>query len=339
MATKSRLHRAKTAVLTSVLIAAGSVASAQDGPKDELREPYINALKGKTVAFVPTSMGFDLTEGWAEYIGKDAAANGYNLVVTDPAFDTNKGTQILSSLIADKPDVMVVHNIDVQSYARLLKKAEKEGIKVIQVNMKSTYSTDAYVGADWFDVGARGAEYLAKSCSPENGKSGKIAIVQGALTAAASVYQIRGVEAVLKDHPDIQIVANQPADWDSSKAQTITSTILQQHPDICGFFGFWDWMDIGIGAAVKEAGKLDDVEIVTSGAGNILDCEKLEEGTFDYVINYDVPGQSRDITNLIKQYLQTDSPAGANKHALYTPLQLMTKGNYADYGCWELSKK
>ena len=102
-------------VAALALTAVGSVAIAQDGPKDELREPFISALKDKTVAFVPTSLGFDLTDGWAQYMKEDADRNGYNLVVKDPAFDTSKGTQIISSLIADKPDVMVVHNIDVQS--------------------------------------------------------------------------------------------------------------------------------------------------------------------------------------------------------------------------------
>lgn len=325
-------------VAALALTAVGSVAIAQDGPKDELREPFISALKDKTVAFVPTSLGFDLTDGWAQYMKEDADHNGYNLVVKDPAFDTSKGTQIISSLIADKPDVMVVHNIDVQSYARLLKKAESEGINVIQVNMKSTYSTDAFVGADWFEVGAAGARHLVNACDPAKGKSGKIAVIQGALTAAASVYQIRGVEAILAENPQIKLVANQPADWDSSKAQTIASTILQQNPDICGFFGFWDWMDIGIGAAVKEAGKLDDVEVVTSGGGNTIDCERLGDGTFDMVINYDVPGQSRDISNLIKMYLQKDvEPGSQNRFALYTPLEIMTKDNINANSCWALA--
>lgn len=338
---KYKLKSLITAVSAAAcLIFTGATGFAQDGPKDELRDPFISSLKDKTVAFVPTSLGFDLTDGWAQYMKEDADRNGYNLVVKDPAFDASKGTQIISSLISDKPDVMVVHNIDVQSYARLLKKAEKEGINVIQVNMKSTYSTDAFVGADWFEVGAAGAKHLVEACDPAKGKSGKIAVVQGALTAAASVYQIRGVEAVLKENPQIKLVANQPADWDSSKAQTIASTILQQNPDICGFFGFWDWMDIGIGAAVKEAGKLDAIEIVTSGGGNTIDCERLTDGTFDMVINYDVPGQSRDISNLIKMYLQNKTePGSETRFALYTPLQMMTKANTNANSCWALAGK
>ena len=47
----------------------------------------------------------------------------------------------------------MVHNPDVQSYARLLKKAEEAGIYVVQVNMRSSYSTDVFVGADYVGMG------------------------------------------------------------------------------------------------------------------------------------------------------------------------------------------
>ena len=72
--------------------------------------------------------------------------------------------------------------------------------------------------------------------------------------AAASAYQLRGVSNILEKNPDIKVVSNQAADWDSTKARAITETTLQQHPDLCGIVGFWDGMDIGTGAAVKEAG-------------------------------------------------------------------------------------
>ena len=34
-----------------------------------------------------------------------------------------------------------------------LKRAEAQGTHVIQVNMSSNYKSDAFVGADWYEVG------------------------------------------------------------------------------------------------------------------------------------------------------------------------------------------
>lgn len=51
----------------------------------------------------------------------------------------------------------------------------------------------------------------------KDGRSNKIAIVQGSLTGGASYFQVQGVMKVLKDHPDITVVSSQAADWDASK--------------------------------------------------------------------------------------------------------------------------
>jgi ribose transport system substrate-binding protein len=49
----------------------------------------------------------------------------------------------------------VIQNPDVQTYAKLIKKAEDEGIYVIQVNMRSAQSSTAFVGLDSVEVGER----------------------------------------------------------------------------------------------------------------------------------------------------------------------------------------
>ena len=73
---------------------------------------------------------------------------------------------------------------------------------------------------------------MVKKCGV--GTSGKVAIVQGVLTAATSVYEIGPILNVLKQHPEIKVVSTQAADWDAIKARALTATVLQQHPDLCG---------------------------------------------------------------------------------------------------------
>ena len=55
----------------------------------------------------------------------------------------------------------------------------------------------------------------------------QVAITQGVLTAAASIYQMQGINNVLSKHPEIQLVSNQAADWDATKAKNIAATV---HP-------------------------------------------------------------------------------------------------------------
>ena len=104
--------------------------------------------------------------------------------IRDPHIGTDAGAQAITSLIAEKPDILVAHNLDVQSYAKLLKRAEDAGIHVIQVSMRSNYNSDAYVGADWIAVGEAETKRSATQCGA--GTSGKIAMLEGQPTAGST---------------------------------------------------------------------------------------------------------------------------------------------------------
>ena len=134
------------------------------GIDDPRRADYFKVFAGKTVAFVPVTMGIDLTEGWASVLKKQADDLGMKFEIRDPHFSADAGAQALTSLISEKPDVIIVHNPDVQSYAKLLKRAEEAGIHVIQVNMRSNYNSDAYVGADWIGIGEAETQAVIDKC-------------------------------------------------------------------------------------------------------------------------------------------------------------------------------
>jgi ABC-type sugar transport system substrate-binding protein len=323
--------------MIAAALAFGAGGALAQGIDDPTREPYYSSFKDKRVAYVPIAMGFDLTEGWAAGLKQALEPLGVKFDIRDPNWSTDAGAQALTSLITEKPDVIVVHNPDVQSYARLLKKAEEAGIYVVQVNMRSSYSTDAFVGADYVGMGEQIAQRLIDKCSPANGGSGKVAITQGVLTAAASVYQMQGINNVLSQHPEIQIVSNQAADWDATKAKNIAATVIQQNPDLCAITGFWDVMDVGTAAAIKESGK--DVYLLTQGGGNQSACDGLANGTYSEVVVYFVPGQARDMATMIKQLLQLKQPAGTTKTTLFTPLTFLTKDNMTPSSCWSLPAK
>jgi ribose transport system substrate-binding protein len=302
------------------------------------RDEYIKTLKGKTVAYLPIALSFDLTRGWLEGIKKELEPLGVNVVVRDPNWDTNAGAQALTTLIADKPDIIIAHNPDVQTYAKLYKRAEKAGIKVIQVNMKSMYMTSAYVGADWVLVGETTAKAAVNACK---GKSNKIAIVQGPTASAPSAYTLHGIQNVLKDQPQINVVSSQAADWDAGKAKGITQTVLRQHPDLCAIIDFWDGQGVGVAAAVKEAGLRGKVFVISSGGGEQKGaCDQVAQGGYDMYLNYDVPAMAKSMANMARWLIQTGDKVPADaKGFLYSRLTPITKETAKLPGtCWELGK-
>jgi ABC-type sugar transport system substrate-binding protein len=307
------------------------------GLEEPFREPYLKALQGKVVAYLPVAMSFDLAQGWLAGIKRELEPLGVKIVVRDPNWSTNAGAQALTNLISEKPDVIIAHNPDVQTYAKLLQKAESSGIDVVQINMRSSYPTTVFVGADWIEIGRKATTAVVDFCK---GKSNKIAIIQGQLPAAASAYTLKGVEDVLAKHSDIKVVSSQAADWDASKAKGITQTVLKQNPDLCGIVGFWDGMDIGTAAAIKEAGLTGKVFLATSGGGEQKGaCDQVKNGSFDLDLSYDVPTQASNMAAMIKWLLVSGLKPGSAKASIYTTLIPITKDNAAAEGtCWTLSK-
>ena len=276
------------------------------GIDDPRRADYFKTFEGKTIAFVPVTMGIDLTEGWASVMKKQADRLGMKFEIRDPQFSADKGAEAITALIAEKPDVLVVHNPDVQSYAKLLKRAEEAGIHVVQINMRSNYNSDAYVGADWIGIGEAEAQAVVDKCGA--GTSGKVAILQGQPTSGSDSGMMKGADNVFSKHPEIKVVANQAGEWDATKAQSVISTVIQQNPDLCGVVGFWDVMDLGAAAAIKESGK--PIVLVTSGGGEQMACDNVEKGVFEKEIAYQVMDQGRDLNDMIVTVL---SPAAARE--------------------------
>jgi ribose transport system substrate-binding protein len=322
------------AIALACLALGPSVARADEGLVDKMRQPTLDAYAGKHIVFVPMSMSFDLPQGWAAVMQKEADRLGYKLDIRDSNWSTDTGTRAITQAITEKPDIIITQNFDVSSYSRLLKKATEAGIKVVQVNMTSSYPTDAFVGADWVGIGEYAAQRMAAKCGTKAGGSGKIAVVQGPVTAAGSVFQMNGITSELKKHDDVKIVSSQAGDWDQSKARAITQTVIQQNPDLCGIIGFWDAMDAGTGAAIKESGK--NIYLITSGGGATPACQGLQNGTFSEVISYDVPNQGRDLNDVIKILLESKAKAGDNKISLYTPNKILTKDSIGPGTCWNL---
>ena len=323
----------------ALTLGASTAALAQGKGLDEpFRAGYQKALAGKTVGYIPVAMGFDLTQGWLDGLKKELEPQGMKVVLRDPNWNTNAGAQAFTALIAEKPAVIVIHNPDVQTYAKLIKKAEDDGIYVVQINMRSAQPSTVFVGADWVEIGERLTEGAVAACK---GKSNKIAIVQGAPTAATSAYTLKGVENGLAKNTQLKVVSNQAADWDAAKAKALTQTVLKQNPDLCAIIGFWDGMDIGTAAAIKEAGLTGKVWLGTSGGGEQKGtCELVKSGAFDMNISYDVPTQAADMAAMIKWLVQGGVKPGAAKQNIYTTLIPVTKDNASKDGtCWKLASK
>ncbi|MGB3834597.1 MAG: sugar ABC transporter substrate-binding protein [Mesorhizobium sp.] len=325
--TGNKLRRLAATIVAGACVALGFGGSAQAG----------SDIAGKKVIFVPISMGISLTEGWARRMKEHAAAYGYSFDIRDAAFNTGAMSELLAKAISEKPDVLVVHNPTVQLLARQIKQAESQGIKVLQLNLQSNQPSNAFVGANWTRIGNDIAEDIVKECGAGSGKSGKVAIIPGQLTAADSVMMNDAAFKVFKEHPEINVVSNQASDWEPEKARQITATVLQQNPDLCAIFGHWDVHTIGAGNAVKDAGLEDKVLVYATGGGDTVTCKAIEDKVLDRVWSYDADGQGRDAATVVDLLLQGAQSSDGSMLTVESPLKIIKAGpDYDPSLCWKM---
>jgi ribose transport system substrate-binding protein len=121
----------------------------------------------------------------------------------------------------------------------------------------------SFISYDGVDAGYLTAKELFKAM----GGKGNIVAIQGILDNVPNQLRYAGLQKALKENPGIKMLATQPADWDSAKANTVTKTFLAKYgSQINGIWGADDGTALGSASALKAAGK-PDVPVVSAAGG------------------------------------------------------------------------
>ena len=298
---------------------------------------YKKALKGKRIVMVPMAMGFDLAQGWAAYLKREIDHFGGVFEVRDPNWSVEAGAQAITEAIASspKPDLLIIMPPDLNSYTKLMKRAQKAGIYILLIDNPANFKANAYVGADWAEGGRLEALEAMKACGENSSK--EIGLVQGNQTNATSLYQYDGIMEVLNKHPDYKVVAKPDSNWDATTSRNVTATMLQQHPNICAIIDFWAGDATGAAAAIRDAGKKGKVALIAnSGGEQKAACDRVKSGDFHAVVMNNVAHESTIMVAIIKYLLQSNQPPGTSHPYIYSMLQTVTKEDLKCDTCWNL---
>ncbi len=147
-----------------------------------------------------------------------------------------------------------------------LESAESQSIPVVNVNDAVIPSVKHYVGNVQRDNGMRVAQWFLKN-RPEGGK---VAVIEGQAGVFAAGQRTKGFSETIAKDGKFTVVASVPGNWDRQVAYDAAATILQQNPDLVGFYANNDGMALGVVEAVKAAGLQD--KVVVFGTDGISDA-------------------------------------------------------------------
>lgn len=204
---------------------------------------------------------------------------GLELTVTAQAANGESDAQgqetVLKAMTNGDYDALVVAPISDSNLTAALEAADEKGIPMTYCNDKDANVDLNAVVADHKDTAEKCAEWIATKIEG----AGQVAVIQGLPTAeAARLRTDCFVDYMTANYPDIEVVAQQNADWDRTKAKDIATTILKQYPDLKAIYANNDTMAMGVLEAVKELDLLGKVLVVgTDGTTEALESIKAGE--------------------------------------------------------------
>ncbi|HKJ61618.1 MAG TPA: sugar ABC transporter substrate-binding protein [Hyphomicrobiales bacterium] len=196
---------------------------------------------------------------------------------------------LMETLISQGVSVIFLQPIDSVALAPSIAKAKRAGISVITLNIDATEPHASHVEMNHFF----GAMDIAKTMGDAMGGKGKVAILNAPPGIIIRDQRTNGfVEGMKKYHPDIEIVADQVADWDRKKAQDVLNTILAANPDLGGVYGVNDSMALGAVDVAKEKGLIGKL-VIFGNDGEVAALESIEAGELTGTQYTDVYQQGR----------------------------------------------
>lgn len=242
-----KLFSAAVAVSCMALVAGcSSSTSKSSGGGDESVSVVLKTLSSPYWKYV---------EAGAKAAGKEL---GVNVTVVGPNSESEvmQEVNMIEDQLSQSPGALVVAPIQPDTVIPSLKNAVKQKVPVLLVDSDAKFDgKTTFIGTDNYTAGQEGGKLLAKMLK----KGDKVALIEGALGNPATDERIKGAKEAL-EKAGLQIVAQQPADSDKTKAMSVMENILENNGDVKGVFSAND--DMALGAVRASEAKGLDVKII-----------------------------------------------------------------------------
>lgn len=185
-------------------------------------------------------------------------------IYTEGTNDSTSQVAQVESLIARKPNVLVILPNEGGALTPVALKAMAAGIQVVNVDREFT-TASAYrllLAGDNYGLGLSAGKYIARNLNCK----GNVVEIQGIAGISVTDQRSAGFrDGIKRCGTSLKIVASQPADFVPDKGEKVMTNILQSQKKIDAVYTHDDDMAQGVVAAIKNAGR--DKEMFVTGAG------------------------------------------------------------------------
>ena len=203
--------------------------------------------------------------------------DGVTLKLAEGVTDSAAQADQIETLIAGKPDALVILPNEGDALTPVALKAMEAGIPVVNVDREfaepGAYRT--LITGDNYGIGYTAGNYFADELKC----SGNVVEIQGIAGISVTEDRSQGFKDALQRRckGGIKIVASQPADFLPDKGLSVMENILQAQKDIDAVYTHDDDMAEGVVAAIQNAGREDEM-FLTGAGGSKAAMEQIKKG-------------------------------------------------------------
>ncbi|MCE9528693.1 MAG: substrate-binding domain-containing protein, partial [Planctomycetales bacterium] len=203
----------------------------------------------------------------ADTIAVEAAKHGYDTIITDGDMKVDEQRRQVQDFIVKKCSAIVLCPTDAVSIGPVIQEANAAGIPVFTADL-ACLDPKAKVVSHIATDNLAGGRQAGKAMIEALGESGGKVVILHFKKAESCLLRVKGFREVIDAHNKeretgkIEIVSELAGEGDTDLGYKCTQDALQSNSDLAGIFAINDPSALGAYAALKKAGKADQVKII-----------------------------------------------------------------------------
>jgi len=249
-------------ILSSTLMGAGlsvpTVLSLLEHRRVSAQDRPLRAAMSNTgLAISWCAQGRDAAYLWADFLGVE-------ITWMDSQIDTSIQRSVTDQMATQDWDFVAIQPVSIGSLVEPIRAMTSRGIPFIgmdtliaPMDQLDDIGVLSFIAPDNVFM----SEAVVTELVKKMGGRGKIVHTWGVEGHTGSQGRGQGFRNIIAQYPDIEVVDDQPGDWDGAKVAGIWEAALNRHPDLTGGFLHNDDMALAARQVVENAGLGDQVFI------------------------------------------------------------------------------
>lgn len=227
--------------------------------EEEVQEDAAAGEAGGLIAVITPSHSNVFFKAEADAAVAKAEELGYETTSDSHDDDPNRQSELIDAAIANDAKAIILDNAGAEVTVGAVQKADDAGIPVFLIDREINQTGIAM--AQIVSNNSQGAGLVGEAFVEALGGEGNYIELVGRETDTNAQVRSDAYHAVIDQYTDMNMIAQETANWDQQEAFTKVETLLQTNSDVQGIIAGNDTMALGAVAAVDAAGLTDQIII------------------------------------------------------------------------------